>query len=376
MARPKGGKNRNYPALTLEETLEIPQAIQDRASGMPVRKLTLATLVDRSPNASGFRELLLASRAYGLTEGGVNADQFALTPLGHEVTGGDEVARQEALKNAVMNVEPFRVFFTAYDNKKVPSTAALKEFLVSSAGVPADRAEDCIEHIMADARFAGLFYQLKAVDYVDLRGAYPQKTPGEEIHEEEAEAQVSPVLAAESLATSAPRHLDIPVVRGEVEDARQASSTPKKVFIAHGKNRTPLEQLKKMLDQFKVKYAVAVDEPNRGRPISTKVANLMRDDCSSAIFIFTADERFVRETDDGETQEVWRPSENVVYELGAASILYDRRIVIFKEKGVTFPSDFSDLGYIPFESDQLVAEMGNLFSELVALDVLEVRAKG
>ena len=39
---------------------------------------------------------------------------------------------------------------------------------------------------------------------------------------------------------------------------------PKKVFIAHGKNRVPLEQLKKALDQFKVQYAVAVDEPNKG----------------------------------------------------------------------------------------------------------------
>ena len=57
---------------------------------------------------------------------------------------------------------------------------------------------------------------------------------------------------------------------------------------------------------------------------------------------------------DGETEEVWRPSENAVYELGAASILYENRIVIFKEKGVTFPSDFSDLGYIEFEKDQLV----------------------
>ena len=50
--------------------------------------------------------------------------------------------------------------------------------------------------------------------------------------------------------------------------------------------------------------------------------------------------------------------------------------MIFKEKGVTFPTDFSDLGFIEFEKDQLVAEIGSLFSELVALDVLEVRAKG
>jgi hypothetical protein len=56
----------------------------------------------------------------------------------------------------------------------------------------------------------------------------------------------------------------------------------------------------------------------------------------------------------------WRPSENVVYELGAASILYENRIVISKEKGVSFPTDFSDLGYIGFEKDQLVAELGTL----------------
>jgi len=102
----------------------------------------------------------------------------------------------------------------------------------------------------------------------------------------------------------------------------------------------------------------------------------MSEECSSGIFIFTADERFLRDGKGGEQEEVWRPSENVVFELGAASILYENRILIFKEKGVSFPSDFSDLGYIEFEKDQLVAEIGSLFSELVALDILEVRAKG
>jgi len=171
------------------------------------------------------------------------------------------------------------------------------------------------------------------------------------------------------------------VLRGSSSVGRSAGNGERpmpgrKVFIAHGKNRAPLDQLKKMLDQFKVPYAVAVDEPHRGRPISAKVAGLMRNECSSGIFIFTADERFLREGDDGETAEVWRPSENVVFELGAASVLYDRRIVIFKEESVDFPSDFQDLGYIEFESGQLVEQMGSLFSELVALDVLEVRAKG
>ena len=58
------------------------------------------------------------------------------------------------------------------------------------------------------------------------------------------------------------------------------------------------------------------------------------------------------------------------------SILYENRIVIFKEKRLTFPTDFSELGFIEFEQDQLVAELGPFIKELVELDILEVRAKG
>lgn len=370
MPRVKGQRNRNYPSPTLEQALEIPQAIQDKASGMPVNKLTLAEIVDRSPGSGTFRDLLLASRAYGLTNGGVNADQFELTALGNTATSGDEHTRLNAKRKAVMNIEPFRTFLTAYNGKKIPAASVFKNFLTQSAAVPSERGDDCVKHILADARTAGLIKVLKGAEYVKLDGSFSAGV---------AETEESPDEPAYDRANGQENLGDPDAVaeqngRGG-EERTERQTAPKKVFIAHGKNRTPLEQLKKMLGQFKVDYAVAVDEPNRGRPISTKVASLMRDECSSAIFIFTADERFLQEGEEGDSTEVWRPSENVIYELGAASVLYDRRIVIFKEKRVTFPSDFSDLGYIEFESDQLVVQMGNLFSELVALDVLEVRAK-
>ncbi len=47
------------------------------------------------------------------------------------------------------------------------------------------------------------------------------------------------------------------------------------IFVAHGKNKKPLEQLKKILDQFKIPYKVAIEEPNLGRPIGTKVREIM-----------------------------------------------------------------------------------------------------
>lgn len=371
MARPIGSKNRNYPSLKLSDTMRVATQIQDQASGMPVSKLTLAELLNVSPSSSNFRDLVGASRLYGLTSGGMNAEEFGLTSLGEEATGGDEVARAAAYKRAVLNVQPYRIFFETFANKKIPGVTPMREFLVKNSAVPVERVEECMAFILADAETAGFVRSVKGSQYVDLTGAprvevTEKQTSGDNGDGESSAAEIQLPAALESaLATEGQR----PELKGREHDAK-----PKKVFIAHGKNRTPLDQLKKALDQFKVSYAVAVDEPNKGRPISKKVATLMREECSSGIFIFTADEHFLRPVEGG-TGDVWRPSENVVYELGAASILYENRIVIFKEKGVSFPTDFSDLGYIEFEKDKLVAELGSLFSELVALDILEVRAK-
>lgn len=139
------------------------------------------------------------------------------------------------------------------------------------------------------------------------------------------------------------------------------------IFIAHGKNKKPLDQLKKILDQFHIPYKVAVEEPNLGRPISGKIREVMHA-CNCAILIFTADEEF--QDKDGNT--IWRPSENVIYELGATGYLYDSRLVILKEEGVTFPSNFSDIGYIAFEHDQLEAKAMDVLKELIGFGIVRV----
>ena len=139
------------------------------------------------------------------------------------------------------------------------------------------------------------------------------------------------------------------------------------IFIAHGKNKKPLEQLKRILDQFRIPYKVATEEPNLGRPISGKIREIMQA-CNCAILIFTADEEFKNAK--GET--IWRPSENVVYELGASGYLYDNRLVIMKEDSVSFPSNFRDIGYISFEKDQLEAKAMDILKELIGFGIVKV----
>jgi len=69
---------------------------------------------------------------------------------------------------------------------------------------------------------------------------------------------------------------------------------------------------------------------------------------------------------------VYRPSENVVFELGAASVLYGSRIIIFRDSRVQFPANFRDIGYITFEPGQLAAKVNELFRELIGFGLIKV----
>lgn len=90
--------------------------------------------------------------------------------------------------------------------------------------------------------------------------------------------------------------------------------------------------------------------------------------CNCAILIFSADEEFK----DKDGNELWRPSENVVFELGASGYLYDNRIVIMKEANVSFPTNFRDIGYISFESNQLEAKAMDILKELIGFGIVKV----
>ncbi len=81
--RTPGTKNRNYPAVPLDRALTVARAIEHQASGMKTSRLTLADLLGTTPTSRVFRELIGSSRLYGLTVGGINADEFDLTDLGN-----------------------------------------------------------------------------------------------------------------------------------------------------------------------------------------------------------------------------------------------------------------------------------------------------
>lgn len=377
-----GPKNRNYPGMSLDDALAVARAIQDQAGGLEVNRVTLAGFLNRSPSSSGFVELVLASRAYGLTTGGKNTEEFGLTTLGSRATGDNPQDTIAAKRQAVLNVLPFKAFLEAYNLKKVPAVAAMKGFLASKAAVAEARAEECATIILANARDVGFIVNIKNGEYLDLSTAVSTAysdsigSDYDSLGDEELDFDNHDGVGEDQHRTgSSPLAGSPPSGAGSISRPDQPSK-PKRVFIGHGKSAEPLKQLKATLDELGIASAVAVDEPNAGRPIGEKVASIMREDCSSAIFILSADERFFVEEEDGAMKEIWRPSQNAIYELGAAAVLYGKRIILFKEDKVTLPTDFRDLGHIPFSGDQIGAQWGQLLRELKALNMVEIVVTG
>jgi len=324
-----------------------------------MRRVLLASAIGRKPASSEVKYLLSSSAKYGLTVGSEKSTEISLGEFGTSVTKPREPAeRVAALKRAAMHPDLFRRIYEHYNDGKLPDGQFFLSVLERDFDVPRERAEECADFVTKNGEFVGIIQEVEGSRYVLLDAGTAEAEPvGRAPRDEESEQPPAPD------GTSA-----VTTPSGQAPQAPKQPPAERHIFIAHGKNRKPLEQLEKVLKQFEIPYKVAIYEPQIARPISGKVAQIMRE-CQSGIFIFTADEQF----NTPEDEVIWRPSQNVVYELGAASMLYDNRIVIFKEEGLDFPTDFRDIGNIPFEKDKLDAKGVDLIKELIGFGLIKVQ---
>ena len=358
------GKRRNFPKHSLEASTIVAQKIQDEMGGKPMNRLLLADAIGMSPSSSNFREILSSSYKYGLTEGTEKADQISLTPTGEAATGKDAIKRLAALRNAALRSPVFGQFFQDYGNKKVPSADMLPKVLHASYAVPHDLTSECASLIDANGRFVEIIREISGSPHILLEAEVAQLAKQDDLPEPEKEERNLNGSDSGSVPLIASQSGQPATKPTSSSDAPRAH---KPIFVAHGKNKAPLQQLQALLTSFQIPHKVVVDEANLGRPISQKVRDTLQE-CGSAILIFTRDEQFI----DKSGAEIWRPSENVVYELGATSYLYGDRIVIFKEKGIHFPTNFQNIGYIEFESNDIQARTADLLKELIGFGLVRV----
>jgi predicted nucleotide-binding protein len=296
---------------------------------------------------------LSSSIKYGLTAGSFNVDRVSIAATGKEIVEPlDAESRTKSLVAAFLTPPTFRAVYDAFRGKKLPEPEFFRNALVRDFGVPREHAAKCAEIFIANVEFLRLVNVTSTGRWLSSE---PSRSP---LPNAEVTPKPDPTGVGDDPATDA---------AGELPDPPLKNGGGEGIFIGHGKNRKPLEQLEKILSEYKIPVKVAINEANQARPISAKVAETMKA-CSAAILIFTPDEEF--QDRDGKT--VWKPSENAVFELGAASVLYGKRVVIFKEDSVTFPSNFKDIGYISFKGDDLAAKTNELFRELISFGVIKV----
>jgi predicted nucleotide-binding protein len=357
------GPSRPYPEITITEAIRVPEAIREKNAGRPMNRLLLANALQLSPTGTTFRDLLSASYKYGFTKGSFNSETIDLTELGQELTKPrSEKEKLDAMRKGLRRIGLFEQMLTYYNNNKLPATEFLKNTLEREPfNVTPEWSEEAADVFIANGKAVGFIRDIMGSPSVIIEAGPPTTETSKPIPEVEDEP-APPLVATEQEEPEIPSGQKPPT---QPEKSRITGVL--QFFIGHGKDEEALEQLKSILGELRIPYVVAQEEPNAGRPISEKVRNLM-DSCSGGIFIFSADEEFK----DLEGNSVFRPRENVVFELGAASYKYDQRIVIFKEKGVSFPTDFRDLGHIEYEKGQLASKSMDLLKELIAFKVVSI----
>lgn len=333
----------DVPGSSLEQAIRIPRAIAENYAGGPVTPLQLASALNMTPSSGPFRSLCGASIAYGLTDGGYNASQISLTPLGRRIIkpleeGDDLVAKREAiLKPRVLGE-----FLNKYNGSPLPRHDIAMNVL-EEMGVPSDKTESVYTLILDSAQSVGLLREIKNKQYVDLTGVSQSETSGEEGEAEEEDIDSKGSVTPLSDVNPPPANAS--------QNPSSPSSAARKVFITHGKDKAFIDPIKKLLGFGEMTPVVSVEKQSVSKPVPEKVMDDMRA-CGAAI-IHVADEMKLI---DQEANEHVIINPNVLIEIGAAMALYGRRFILLVKEGVDLPSNLQGLYEVRYKGDTLDGE--------------------
>ncbi len=332
---------RPYPQDTLEEAVKIAKAIYDQNDGRPMDRLMLAKAILRTPASSAFRSLVTSSSKYGLIDGNYNAPRIELTALGEAIAGAkDKEEHDKALVEAAQKPEIFNKFYQALDQKKLPEDKFAENMLRREFGVVPELTQECFSVSKANAEFIGIITEISGVKYISLGNAVSPQRIGK---------QSSAMLSSDNA--------DTPVIAEDSPFVDAKASQPVKpkeirVFLSHSKNKRILEQVKTMLAFGKYEYEVAEEIETTAIPVPNKIQEAMKR-CSAAIVIISADEKELQ----GSTER-YGINQNVLIEIGAAFVLYDRIVVLVVDKRVDLPSNLQGLYRCDYQGDELSWDAG------------------
>jgi hypothetical protein len=336
----------DVPRHSLDEALRIPQTIADNYGKKPTTPLDVATALQIQPTTGQFRSLAGAAVAYGLTDGGPNAQEIGLTDLGLRIVapteeGDDLVAKREAL----VRPRVVREFLEKYDSSKLPSEQIGRNVL-ERMDVPPEATERVFRLIVSGADGLGLLNDIGGTKYVNLQATL--SAPAAEQLPEQVEEDVDEAGAI--LYGDGETDPEIPDEEASPVSPTEALVKNRRVFISHGKNKKIVDQLKDLLAYGEFEPVVSVEKEATAKPVPEKVLSDMRS-CGAGI-IHVGTERAITDSDGKEHHLL---NYNVLTEIGAAMALYGSNFILLVEEGTQLPSNLQGLYEVRYTGNELDA---------------------
>jgi hypothetical protein len=168
VALKKKRSQRSFPASTFEEPLDFAKAIFSIGSGQPVKRLTLFHQLNKSPESGGSRQLIINAGKYGLTRGGVQAENIELTPEGQKAVDDQINSREKTrvrAELAILTIDPFSKLYEKFVGNKLPAHAVLID-AAKDAGIDPDHAAEAVDTFVVNLRFVGLLKTLSGAERI------------------------------------------------------------------------------------------------------------------------------------------------------------------------------------------------------------------
>jgi len=153
------GKPWTFPKNTLEDSIAIAKAIEEKTAGNPMPAPDLAKAVGFRQVADWrFLDLLRSANQYGLVTGTGASATIQLTKLGQDVVAPSSPhQRSEALLGAFRSVKEFEAVEKFYGGKRIPEDEFFLNTLTREFNIPRDRVEHFAQVFLENLRYLRAF---------------------------------------------------------------------------------------------------------------------------------------------------------------------------------------------------------------------------
>ena len=153
----KGRVRWPFPRATLEQAVQIPNAIKLHHGGNPWEPEEIRKAIGASTGGNAYFYLTAASRDYGFTTGTSAAEKIALDDLGRDLVYAPNEGTERALKlRAFLNIDVFKRVLEYYKGSNLPEMKYLGNTLEKEFSLAPDTHEEFSRTFRENCQYLGI----------------------------------------------------------------------------------------------------------------------------------------------------------------------------------------------------------------------------